>query len=415
MFKINKESFFFAALILVAITLPFSNLLVNTMSIWSMIFFWIINSPIKEKIQLLKSNKLVWLFVSLFLINVIGLIYGDLKLGMFEVEKKLSLLIFPVVLGTSSQISSKRLKAIFISFAISCIAIGLICLVNTFYTNYSQGITLNNVHLNNNYTWRFSYLNLTKDFGIHPSYFSMYAVFSIFILLCMLLKKKHVSKTIKFSLMASIIFLIILILFLASRIGIICLLILSLGSILVYYYKKQKLIYGIIATLLIISLMVYFLQFFSPISEKFKDLVYRGSENLPFRSFVRFDLWKSTLAVIKDNLLIGVGTGDLQPILQTIFKSSNYVESYQNHYNPHNQFLDTAATLGIIGFLVFSLGVFYPFYLSYKKKMYLYSIFILLFIFVCLVECPLAVQKGVVWYAFFNSLFAFHSLKKSTE
>lgn len=409
---ITKESCFFGSLMMVAITLPFSNLLVNTISIWLMAASWLISNPIKEKIRFLRSNKLIWLFSSLFIIYVIGLIYGNLKLGLFEIEKKISLLIFPIVLGTAAQISSKKLKIILVSFSLSCILISLVCLIDTFYTNYLKGIDLSNVQLNNNYSWRFSYSNLTNKYGFHPSYFSMYAIFSIFILIYILFTNENTGKITKISLVFAVIILIIFVLFLAQRIGIISLFTLSVGAMLFYSYKKQKLLYGMIITLVIISTVLYFLQFFSPISEKFKDLVNSGSENLPFRSFIRFDLWGSTITVIKENILIGEGTGDLQPALQKIYKSRSFIEAYHYQYNPHNQFLDITATLGIIGLFVFLLCLFYPIYLSYKFKNYLYSIFILLFLFISLVECPLAVQKGVVWFAFFNSLFAFHSLKK---
>ncbi|MES2139015.1 MAG: O-antigen ligase family protein [Bacteroidota bacterium] len=417
MFNITKESLFFAALILVAVTLPVSNLLVNTISIWLMIAVWLMSSPIKEKIRFLRSNKLIWLFSSLFLMYAIGLIYGNFKLGLFEIEKRLSLLIFPIVLGTAPKISSKQFKIVLLSFAVSCIIISLLCLIDTFYRNYSQGIVFFSdqfytdksygIIFAHNNSWLFSYENLTKNYGFHPSYFSVYAVFSIFILLFVGFRNESISKFEKLSWGLAVIFLIIFIFLLASRIGLISLLILSVFSLLFYSYKKRKLLYGFIVTLLFIFSISYALQFFIPIKEKFEGLVTNGTEYSPYRSSERLELWGSSLKVIKDNFLVGVGTGSLQPVLQCIYKNDSKAYCYQ--YNSHNQFLDIAATLGSIGLIFFILSLFYPIYLCYKKKNYLYAIFILLFMFISFVECPLAVQKGVVWYAFFNSLFAFHS------
>lgn len=422
MLKKFKETFFLAALILVAVTLPFPNLLINTLSIWLMIAAWLISSPIKEKILLLKSNKLIWLFSSLFIMYAIGLIYGDFKLGLFEIEKKLSLLIFPIVLGTAPKISSRQLKIVLVSFAVSCILISLVCLIDTFYRNYSQGIaffsdqfytvTYMGISSTFNNSWLFSYENLTKNYGFHPSYFSIYTIFSIFIFLCILLKNENMGIFTKGFLVVAIIYLLIFIFFLASRIGLLSLFILLISCMLFYAYKKHKLFTGIIATLIFIITISLALQFFTPIKEKFKRLLDLDKEKMEYAdTAIRLDLWKSAMTVIKDNILIGIGTGDLQPALQKIYERENLATPHLSRYNPHNQFLDIAATLGIIGLVIFMFCLFFPFYMSYGSKNYLYLIFILLFIFISFVECPLAVQKGVVWYAFFNSLFAFHSLK----
>lgn len=412
MFKTTKESCFFYALILVAITLPFPNLLVNTLSIWLMIATWVISSPIKKKIVLLRTNRLIWLFASLFIIYCFGLIYGDFKLGLFEIEKRLSLLIFPVILGTAPPISSKKIKVILVSFALSSIVTSLICLIDSLYSNYKQGIPYSNA--------RFYFSNLTVNYGFHASYFSIYLVFSIFILVYIGLQNKNLSKVAKLAIAAAIIYSIFFIFLLASRIGLISLLVLSIGSLLFYSYKKKKLLYGIgIACVFSISIL-FSLQFFTDLNLKFKGLIHLGTENSEFSgSGIRLDLWENTLIIINDNLLFGVGTGDLQPSLQHIFKTKDFSDAYQsylnphnqNQLNPHNQFLDIAATLGMFGFLFFLLSLFYPFFLAYKNKNYLFALFVLLFMFLCSVECPLATQKGVVWYTFLNSLIVFHSFK----
>ncbi|MES2590504.1 MAG: O-antigen ligase family protein [Bacteroidota bacterium] len=424
--KITKEYCFCGALVMVAITLPFANLMINTISIWALIFFWLISNSLKEKIQLLKNNKLIWLFSSLFIMYGVGLLYGDLQLGLFEIEKRLSLLIFPIVIGTAPLISSKKLNITLISFSLSCVLISLICLINTFYINYSQGIdffsdkfyTVNSygtIYTYNN-SWLFSNENLTKTYGFHPSYFSVYTIFSIFILIYTLIKNGNLGKLAKSLIVVAIVHLLIFNFFLASRIGILSLFILLISAMLFYAHKKEKLLKGFVITFLFVLTVVSFLQLFTPIREKFKSLVSSSAENFQFSGgSSRFQLLESVFVVIKDNVLIGVGTGDLQPALQKIYESENFIIPFRYQHNPHNQFLDIAATLGILGSLFFLISLLYPMYLSYKTNNYLYLIFILLFVFLSLVECPLAMQKGVVWYAFFNSLFAFNSLKKVVE
>lgn len=421
-FNITKESLFFLALIFIAVTLPFSNLLVNTISIWFMIATWIFVNPIKQKIQILRSNKLIWLFSFLFIIYVIGLIYGDFKSGIFELEKRLSLIIFPIVLGTIPEISPRKIKIVLLSFSVSCILISLICLIHTFYTNYSQGIVFFSDQFYTDYSygviysynnsWLFSNEHLTKNYGFHPSYFSIYAIFSIFILFHTLFENKKHNILTKLFLILAIVYLLIFNFFLASRIGIVSLLILLIGGILFFSYKKHKLLAGIIVTIVFIFITSLVLQLFPPIKEKFKSLITSNSQNFQFSGGSgRFELWESTFEVIDENLFLGIGTGDLQPALQKKYESKKFVIPARYHYNPHNQFLDITGTLGIIGLMVFLVCLFYSFFISYKTKNYIYLTFIVLFIFISFVECTLAVQKGVVWFAFFNSLFAFHSQK----
>lgn len=414
MFKTTKESCFFYALILVAITLPFPNLLVNTLSIWLMIATWVISSPIKKKIVLLRTNRLIWLFASLFIIYCFGLIYGDFKLGLFEIEKRLSLLIFPVILGTAPPISSKKIKVILVSFALSSIVTSLICLIDSLYSNYKQGIPYSNA--------RFYFSNLTVNYGFHASYFSIYLVFSIFILVYIGLQNKSLSKFAKLAIAAAIIYSIFFIFLLASRIGLISLVMLTVSALVYYSHKKRKLFYGIAVALIFSGSILFSLQFFTDLNLKFKGLIHLDTENSEYSgSSIRLDLWENTMIIINDNLLFGVGTGDLQPALQNIFKTKEFTQPYQNFLNPHNknqlnshnQFLDITATLGMFGLLIFLGCLFYPLYLASKNKNYLFALFIFLFMFLCSVEVPFAVQKGVVWFAFFNALFAFHSFRHS--
>lgn len=401
MLKTTKESYFFGALILVAITLPFSNLLINTLSIWLMIASWLLSSPIKEKISLLRSNKLIWLFLALFVIYAIGLTYGNFNIGLFEMEKKLSLLIFPIVLGTAPQISSRQLKLILLSFAVSCIVISIICLASTLYYNYLHEIVFSNNRL--------FFADITKKYGFHPSYFSIYLVFSIFIFLLLFVKNEKISKLNTMLLVLAIIYLIIFIFLLTSRIGLISLMILSVSTLLFYFYKSRRLLLGMSVTLLFIVTVFFTLQFFTPIKLKFKGIINKGADYSESEGSTRLDLWESAFKVIKENVLLGEGTGNFQEALQ-----NNYIRSsnaYYWRYNSHNQFLETAGTVGVAGILSLLLCLFYPLYLCYKNKNYLYAVFLVLFVFISFVECTLAVQKGVVWYAYFNSLFAFYSWK----
>lgn len=62
----------------------------------------------------------------------------------------------------------------------------------------------------------------------------------------------------------------------------------------------------------------------------------------------RFNIWKATLKIIKDNIIVGVGPG---VIWDYIPKYSNDINAYVAH--THNLFLQIISDIGIIGFIVF--------------------------------------------------------------
>ena len=377
MHKISREFCVWIALALVAVTLPFPQLKINTWCIWLLIICWLFANSLQDKLAFLKSRKQIWLFVAVFFIYAIGIIYGNFRIGLFEIEKKLALLIFPIVLGTLPKINANHYRLILASYAASCILIGLLCLVSVFYINYSRGIKYSSES-----SWLFSYTNLTETYGFHPSYFAMYCILSLSILVNILLKGNN-SIIRKAILMTGALFLIVFVFLLASRIGLFALFILFISFIIGYSYKKKRLLYGILALTFILIAGIYALQVFTPLATKLKGLFDTASENPIYSGSFRIELWKSTCQVIQDNPLTGVGTGDLQATLDKIYetiKSPN--KEYYNYkvYNSHNQFLDVAATVGILALLLFVWSLVYPAYKAYKRVDYLYVIFAFLFV-----------------------------------
>jgi len=75
--------------------------------------------------------------------------------------------------------------------------------------------------------------------------------------------------------------------------------------------------------------------------------------------------------------------------------------------NAHNQYLQTYIALGIPGALLLILMLVLPGWLAVRRIHFIYFSFLAVFAFNILVESMLEVQAGVIYYAFFNSLFFF--------
>ena len=126
---------------------------------------------------------------------------------------------------------------------------------------------------------------------------------------------------------------------------------------------------------------------------------------------LRMYKWRYAVETIEKSPLVGTGTGDAQDQLQLTYKKHDFKIAYDERYNAHNQFLQTFLEIGIGGLLLLCVGFFVPLYLAIKGRKWLYVVFILVFLISCLTESMLEANKGIVFYAFFNSLFAFYFMR----
>jgi O-antigen ligase len=129
---------------------------------------------------------------------------------------------------------------------------------------------------------------------------------------------------------------------------------------------------------------------------------------------VRLSIWKCSFDVIKDHWMWGVGTGDAQDELQKAYERRKfYFASMYNRYNAHNQYLQNLLMNGILALVVFLASVIYPLYLSLREggNLRMYTIFLFAVALIFCTESYLEINKGIVFYSFFNSIFAFCLIK----
>ena len=127
----------------------------------------------------------------------------------------------------------------------------------------------------------------------------------------------------------------------------------------------------------------------------------------------RIESLKAASSVIRSNLLLGVGTGDLPAEIHKQYSIINSKLDKYHYLRSHNQYLAIAVAFGIFGFLYFLFAVFYP--LSYKKKdlNYFYLIFFITALLSMLTEDTLETQAGATFFAFFNAFFLFANPKET--
>lgn len=102
------EDIYFFILILMAVSLPFSLFLISVSQIL-LVINWIIEGDFSRKWEMLKSRKSLWFIFSIYLIHVIWLFNtSDFNYAFRDLRIKLPFLILPLVIGTSKELSRKK-------------------------------------------------------------------------------------------------------------------------------------------------------------------------------------------------------------------------------------------------------------------------------------------------------------------
>lgn len=151
--------------------------------------------------------------------------------------------------------------------------------------------------------------------------------------------------------------------------------------------------------------------------DEFKNDRYINGHSVTMRLY----FWKAAIQTIKKNVLLGVGTGDVQNELNKTYVESHSPLHEEWYKRPHNQFLTITVALGVVGLVIFIFSLIYPILKFRKQLPLLFWPFILVALGSFLMEDTLETQAGLSFFAVFNSLFVAmgyyknHSDTKSTE
>ncbi|MCD4771849.1 MAG: O-antigen ligase family protein [Bacteroidales bacterium] len=379
-----------------------------------LVLVWILEFDFRKKFKRLTDghNRLYLLsFALLYVLYLIGILYSsNVKYAVFDLEVKLSLIIFPIIFSTiNKQVFTKNnFEKILVAFIIGCFIGTAVSLVDAYI-----------IFCDNHQFSEFYYSKLS--FFHHPSYFAMYLNFAIAIIISILLKKRFTKQNRKstFLLMLLIIYFSLFVIMLSSKAGILGLFILFFITVAHVIIVEKQLVAGLFLVVIIFGLFYASFNIFpcslyrivaaKQVVENIEKIENDDSDG----SASRILIWQNSVEIINENFLIGVGTGDVKDCLVDKYKENNIKKALIARSNAHNQYLQTFVTLGIIGFLILSLSLVLPAYYTFRHKHFLYLLFLIIFSINLLVESMLETQAGVVFYAFFNSFLFFMSINES--
>jgi O-antigen ligase len=387
---LNKCLFFASALL--AVSFPIYPMLVQ-ISVLILLLLYLLPFDWKRRFHELKSSKLALLLILFFLLNVVGLLWSEnMEKGILHIEIKFSLLLMPLLVFSRPELSENWIKKIKLYFVGSAAIVALFLLSRSFLIGYL-----------NSGSW-LVYGEFSPFF--HPSYISMYFLLAM----VFLLDKERLSINSKIIYYTSIFSLGTSVFFLASKLNI-----LLLFLILLFYFIRYIKVRFSRVRIYVLAFM-FFLGTISALwlNQSVYDRFAKGWETIMNPEAIQTDdtesnaarlmIWRSAIDLVWENPL-GVGTGDVNIELSKKYQENGYVGIESKQLNAHNQFLQTSAAIGILGMLVLFLLLLIPFIQSLMSKDFVFAGFLFITFSNALVEGILEAQAGVIFFAFFYSLF----------
>jgi O-antigen ligase len=360
------------------------------------------NSIFQIKDRLVRQPLFLF-FISFYLLHIIGLFWtSNLSDGFHYLQTSITLLLFPILFALV-RLNFQSMRFISSGLIAGVFTISIFYLVRAYLlyqkTHDIEEFNYTRLSIYNHPTYLTMEINLAVLFLMYDlttfrnKLFSITGILSIalivyFCWISVLLE----SRTAMFSLAFTICFFLLYAMFkhdrfkLIGKVMIIACLLLSIPTFnfikTTARYRQMEVALNDYQTLDLASIK--------------GDKLNSSSERLAF--------WTGGMNIFRNNLLIGVGTGDLKDTCIDEFKRLNFEYGVKEFNNMHSQYLQTGIMLGTIGLCFFLLILFYPLILALKQGRILYVSFILI-IAINAVTASLLTASGVIFYAFFNSLF----------
>lgn len=350
-----------------------------------------------------KKIGFILLMPALFILLLLGQLYTEnLKVGWTLIERSLSILLIPFALISVSKLSLVQEKILIVTF----IGIGLIssiyCISHQFFESYQAGSIYTNSETHHFLYNRFMHHRLSAPIKLHAVYFSLYIAMAITYIFHKILFR-NLKLKLRFGLVILLVFFSIMIFLLKSAI-ISFALCLVLIIILWQKLKGENGFYKIL--FLGLSTILIILAFFAVKSKmEFINLSYDMTDPHMGMLAIRLSIWENAMAIVQSYWLLGVGTGDADSALLSQYYQNGFIIGYENDYNCHNMYLQYWIGNGIIGVGLFITYLSLLLRKAIKYKNVVFIGFLIIFALFSFTESTIRVQKGMVFFMVFSSLF----------
>src|SRR6185437_11464319 len=292
-----------ALLVLVAFFLPFK-FLVNIFIVAAFVL-WLFSNPFKKLFTKTQNTKLFLAIFIFYLLHLTALLYTkNIGEGLFSLEIKISMLIFPLVFYTE-KFTQKQIDFFLKSFIIGTLFCCLLCLARVVSLYISTGEA-------NFYYERLAWFQ-------HPSYLAMYVTFC-----CVVLLLKNIFNTL-FTYISIALF-TVFVLLLSSKTGIAIhfgTLVFCMALMFLKGRNYLKILGVVFLGALISCACIYFIPALNRFNGAFAAMQSTSIDKTSTESTtVRRLIWHEATQIIKQNAVIGVSPGDANDALYESYKQN---------------------------------------------------------------------------------------------
>ncbi|MFN8438703.1 MAG: O-antigen ligase family protein [Cytophagales bacterium] len=358
---------------------------------------WAFDKNILQKLKNGIQNPFFIIAFSYWFLHVVGILYShNTREANFVVEKKLSLIIFPLIF-TSINLSETSKLNIMQWFVVLVFISSILSICFGLY-NYSLTHDIQSIMLEN---------SLIID--IHRVVMSMYLTLGAYFVF-ELHKQKRISL---YHLITYMALATIHIFLLASRLYLVTFVVWV--YYLFYTYIIHKKIFWAVSVSGVFVVLVSGFALFK-CSKSFKSQVetvfmprQNNASNTNGVSERKYQ-WDAATTLIKKHPFTGVGQGDVEDSLINQYKKMNWQIGVIHKYHAHNQYLQSFIALGLGGVITLLALIFYPF-LPIRKTSTESKMCAVLFAIAMLTDNHTEIQQSVVFMFLWLSLFL--NLKKT--
>lgn len=365
----------------------------------------------KDIVTTFKENPFLRIIVAMYFLQVIGLLYTtNYQTGFFVLEKKLSLLLIPLIglpllhkVDADISLILKRIGTITLLSSV------VLLVIATFKT-----LVIHDSHA-------FYFENVTS---IHYVYYSIYFASGSLLLIDNIFDE-YVKKKYGYAIIAVLFtYSLIILILIASKTGI-----MAFGLASVFFLYKRLTNKKIFATAILlmwlsVAILFYFNETtrsrFTGLSEHLSVLTlddFRGHDMYYNDLNMRLLFWKiSVVNICKDHaFLTGVGTGDAQDYINVLYALPQYQLNGYIDWDSHNQWVYTFVQLGLIGVALMAflyVRFFRAAFIHMDLKFISFLIITLAFSFS---ESILESNKGIVFFSLLFTLFSVRYKKSESS
>jgi O-antigen ligase len=357
-----------------------------------------VNNNLENKKFEYKKLFSISILLFLFLLSLTySLTFGK---GFSRISTMASILVFPIIFGlltkSSFKITETLQNKVFWGFILSNFVFVIFSFL--YFWNQEFNFSQTIIHYSNLINIR---LGL---YSIHPIYLSLYIGVSMLILMYLIRETKNFKTKI---ISGVLILFFCVILAILMRKGPIIFFLISLIYLLLNYFKIRKTIIGVFFFIVTTFIAIQYLPKYKNFN-RFDEITSSSSlENPSSSTAVRYKIYDCSIQKISESPFIGYGVGNTQQQLDPCYVEKGIDLSIKT-YNCHNQYFSILLTTGVIGLIIYFLGLYNVITTLIKNQNYLALSIIMYFLLNFLTENIIERENGMILYSFFLSYFVFY-------